>query len=1029
MLPAKSDYPHDLEADDSDSFLDGIDTPVEPVSDSEWKEIDEWADDDGVVESSLGVIPGSTVGNISDTPVESFSVNAVNNEENCMAGSSSSTCLGDDSSNLQREGPSAAEGINTCDPTAQQDDTDLKADSSSPSVDSTSPAQQPLDNDSSVILTKHYLRSNSSSYCEISHADADNAELQAVPLPPAQTSTALLIASEDHAAIPAQSMITAVRDHNRAESLSPSSIAAAENQHAEVPDPAGSISGAENQHDAEFPDPGSITTTAVADPSASLHKSVLIAEVLDPEKPSKELPSPTATTTKPHVTTMQEQHLPDDILTASSSTTSMSNSKSSWGWAAPAAWGLGALGGKLKEVAAGTVKEWSQSINELQQALAETATTSEDDEDDEVSEVQQEGEEAAPRLSADATAAIKVSNPPTSEDDSSDGATSKATSSTSNDQPAAGENEEKSTMRSGPGNTMRSGPGDTLQMRSLHLGVLKSGASKQDYDIVSTEAPSLVKIDRDDIVSTEAPSLVKIDRDDSADRTHLQGEELSERDAMAVVDEQVEQLTAGAAKALTSLGGLLSGVARGGWSVSQIIASKVQEATQEMSVGVSQDVQQLHQAATSSLMGAATGVSRIGDRLEKGLESVGRTAFVLLEEVAGQYAHSSALRSSHLIEEEPKTFEDFFSLYGGIQLCDEVTALSNECAKTCNKSRSRLDDGQKEHLDSLTMKLGEMFSGVSDDLHGTSITRTTEFGAGAASDGSTESVAEEAWMVLQERYEPIKYLVEDSLAKAQALISGSLDEKKHINKRDRSTKSGISEGIAALSPADHIIPVEDEGGDYNPSHYSLSSAMMASLSLRSCKRIAELTTAQVQLLLDSGLSLAAPSRGVSEPTGSQVPWPSEPASQCRLVSNQTRCMIKDVRAVVSGYMEAAHQVLLEVTTDTQNNSCLEDTPTTVSVPAAEVEINVDETESTATTIIAAVQSAGGREAIMTDAENGVLSGRGTVKCGLSSVIMGELKAAESSAVLRLIETYRGLLYCIVVRSLVTQVAVRLEDEK
>jgi hypothetical protein len=42
-----------------------------------------------------------------------------------------------------------------------------------------------------------------------------------------------------------------------------------------------------------------------------------------------------------------------------------------------------------------------------------------------------------------------------------------------------------------------------------------------------------------------------------------------------VVDEQVEHLTAGAAKALTSLGGLLSGVARGGWSVGQIIASKV----------------------------------------------------------------------------------------------------------------------------------------------------------------------------------------------------------------------------------------------------------------------------------------------------------------------------------------------------------------------------------------------------------------------------------------------------------------------
>jgi hypothetical protein len=39
-----------------------------------------------------------------------------------------------------------------------------------------------------------------------------------------------------------------------------------------------------------------------------------------------------------------------------------------------------------------------------------------------------------------------------------------------------------------------------------------------------------------------------------------------------------------------------------------------------MSVGVSQDVQQLQQAAATGLKEAATGVSRIGDRLEKGLE-------------------------------------------------------------------------------------------------------------------------------------------------------------------------------------------------------------------------------------------------------------------------------------------------------------------------------------------------------------------------------------------------------------------------
>ena len=37
----------------------------------------------------------------------------------------------------------------------------------------------------------------------------------------------------------------------------------------------------------------------------------------------------------------------------------------------------------------------------------------------------------------------------------------------------------------------------------------------------------------------------------------------------------MEQLAASAAKAFASLGGLLSGVAKGGWSVGQAIASKV----------------------------------------------------------------------------------------------------------------------------------------------------------------------------------------------------------------------------------------------------------------------------------------------------------------------------------------------------------------------------------------------------------------------------------------------------------------------
>ena len=47
--------------------------------------------------------------------------------------------------------------------------------------------------------------------------------------------------------------------------------------------------------------------------------------------------------------------------------------------------------------------------------------------------------------------------------------------------------------------------------------------------------------------------------------------------------------------------------------------------------------------------------------------------------------------------------------YGGQQLCDEIAGLSNECARTCNRSRSLLDPEQRTRLDALTAELGALF--------------------------------------------------------------------------------------------------------------------------------------------------------------------------------------------------------------------------------------------------------------------------------------------------------------------------------
>ncbi len=47
---------------------------------------------------------------------------------------------------------------------------------------------------------------------------------------------------------------------------------------------------------------------------------------------------------------------------------------------------------------------------------------------------------------------------------------------------------------------------------------------------------------------------------------------------------------------------------------------------------------------------------------------------------------------------DPESFEEFFSLYGGQQLHEELMQLSNECARTCNRSRAKLEPGQQVYM-------------------------------------------------------------------------------------------------------------------------------------------------------------------------------------------------------------------------------------------------------------------------------------------------------------------------------------------
>jgi hypothetical protein len=83
--------------------------------------------------------------------------------------------------------------------------------------------------------------------------------------------------------------------------------------------------------------------------------------------------------------------------------------------------------------------------------------------------------------------------------------------------------------------------------------------------------------------------------------------------------------------------------------------------------------------------------------------------------------------------------------YGGAQLCEEVSALSNECAKTCNKSRSHLEAGQKLQLDHLTVQLGELF----EDASGVELDCTKSAHPDSKACASDQDAADVAWELLK----------------------------------------------------------------------------------------------------------------------------------------------------------------------------------------------------------------------------------------------------------------------------------------
>ncbi|GLI62012.1 hypothetical protein VaNZ11_004587 [Volvox africanus] len=357
---------------------------------------------------------------------------------------------------------------------------------------------------------------------------------------------------------------------------------------------------------------------------------------------------------------------------------------------------------------------------------------------------------------------------------------------------------------------------------------------------------------------------------------------------LQAIDAQVEQLATGAARAFSSLWGGLSTVAK-------VVAAEVAASVA--------DVQSIE---------AVRGVAQIGTKLahtaEKGLETVGRTAMVLLEEVTGVGAGHPGRRRIWGEEadaraadmgREPSSFQDFFYIYGGEQLAEEVNNLSNECAHLCNKSRSKLEGDQQQALDEALSSLGPYFN---DPWVGEKAPELSGKEAGGASAPVITELDNEAAERLSHMYEPISYLCQDTTSRSEAFLHQLVEVVAGAQAAENATAS-LSKQTSNRPGGD--AEDEEKVGEEEPSaslqrQRTEPQVLLDSFRAHFTKRLAEVTTAQLQLMLNLGASLAAPAR-TGRPAVDGIVWPESSEQQAALLVAEARRMVDDLQAITSAY--------------------------------------------------------------------------------------------------------------------------------
>eukprot|EP00884_Botryococcus_braunii_P008010 jgi/Botrbrau1/1720/Bobra.116_2s0062.1 len=363
----------------------------------------------------------------------------------------------------------------------------------------------------------------------------------------------------------------------------------------------------------------------------------------------------------------------------------------------------------------------------------------------------------------------------------------------------------------------------------------------------------------------------------------LEGDDTPLETGLKALDESMEQLSSGLKSTLGSLWGGARGVITSGINPIAKMAEKVEEAAvlaakelvETVEEGVS-DVRQL--SVIKAAASAAVSTRKLGGLLaakaETSLEQLGRQAIIFLEGTAEGMSPTGRMGSA-----DELSFDHCFYVYGGRQSFEELEALGNECARLCNRLRSKLAPEGKAQLDAALASLGPFF-----DLQGADPKGEDDSEAGS-DEQETGPVGRGHGMLAD--------LCSTGVSKAGELA-------------EQSAKAGAEELAAAEAQTKEVEEkLEDMVEVSLPDN--TAAVRLEQLKREGVRRLSELASLCIERLLALGRSVSASFRhGGAADDG--ICWPDSPEQKASMLRYQARRMLSELEALTQAFLQALTKV-------------------------------------------------------------------------------------------------------------------------